>query len=212
VNIGIPCTLTVYDLLKDMGGVIGGLLAFMAGLLAYSAGRAQAKAVREQNRQLKCETKRHLAHEVIVATRLIDGVLSRIDTDISRLNSLIDQPQYKAEQATIPASWKSLIRRPSIAVVWDKLGLCGQDTIKPYLNLEAELEEFQKNNVLGAKFNKEKLQKCSDIVNSLRGFLDAQGKEAHSTILETESEKDVSQRAWSQKILNFWTRKRRAVP
>jgi hypothetical protein len=73
------------------------------------------------------EAKRHLAREVIVATRLLDGVLSRIDADISRLNNLIDQPaqaahgEFNAVARKLPRGLKNYaaaFARPSSRLVF----------------------------------------------------------------------------------------------
>ena len=76
----------LYEFCRDQGSIIGGLLALATGLPGFqrgvrAAGRqvaavnAQTEALRQQNSDLKTESRRKLAREGIIAIKLLGSVL-----------------------------------------------------------------------------------------------------------------------------------------
>lgn len=186
---GFPVTLTVYDLLKDQGGVIGGLLAFVAGLLAYLAGRAQAKAVDRQNEEFKRTERRRLARTALGAARMIDGILTGIEADISReLIYVSNQQNQSLDSNVIEAMWLR-IRMPNISLVWDELAILDQEIIKNYMNLERAIVKLQNRDFLSPTVvasNKalDDLRTSQAIIDSLHGFLKTEFDGANSVLIE----------------------------
>jgi hypothetical protein len=168
----------LYDLFRDQGSIVAGVLALVAGILAYRGARqaaemqvsalnAQTEAVRQQNTELKNENRRKLAREGIISIRLLGGVLSRVTEDISRLDKLLDQPQFFKPDATVPADWRKLIYKPPLATIWDNLAVCGTEVINNYLLLDAKVEEFINREINGVHYIKNELAKFTNIVNFL---------------------------------------------
>ena len=159
----------LWNFFRDQGSIISGLLALLAGIIAFGGARHAAKlqvkaidqqteAIRDQNDELKNETRRRQSQEKIVATTLLEGILARISADINQLNKLLDQPRYSQPNVLIPASWKRLIYAPPLSVVWNELGVCGRGVVEKYLELDAEIHEFASYNINSVDATKKSLR------------------------------------------------------
>jgi len=189
MDIGFPSTLTAYDLLKDQGGVVGGLLAFGAGLLAYCAGRAQATAVDKQNEEFKRTERRRLARSCLVAARLTDEVLAGIEDDISRELAYVSYRQGQdMNNETALAIWKK-IRKPELSTVWDQLGVLDREIISKYMNLDREIAkkwetDFLAPTVVTINSMLDELSKLQVMIDSLRGFLKSDFDKVNSVLCD----------------------------
>jgi hypothetical protein len=166
--------------------LLAGVLALAAGVLAYCAGLRQARAVEEQNRELKRKERRQVAREGIVATRLIDGILAKIENEIARVNTLLDQPSYQKPGAIAPADCNRLIQKPNISVVFDKLGMCSQEIIAKYMELDAEIEQYREHNIGGVPHHLCAMKKFRMLVKFLRDSLDQQVQTRNKVLFELE--------------------------
>jgi hypothetical protein len=179
----------LYEFFRDQGSIIAGILALLAGLVAYRAGKLQARATTQQNIELRTENRRRLAREGIIATRLLEGVLSKIKGDIDRLNKLLDQPQFFANpNATVPSDWRKLIRKPALTTVWDKLGLCERETINNYLILDAKIDEFIERDISGVHPIKNSLADFTNFVTVLRDDLAGEARRYDAVLSETSEQ------------------------
>ncbi len=172
----------LYDFFRDQGGIIAGVIALLAGVVAYlgamraakmqvSAVEQQTNVVRQQNAHLKSETPRRLAHDGIIAVRLLEGVLRRIADDIARLSKLLDQPAYCGPNAVAPADWRKLISKPPLSTVWNNLGICEPEVVYHYLLLDAKIDEFE-NTAIGVDNMKNRLADLVNIVKLLQNRLE----------------------------------------
>ena len=148
----------LYDFFRDQGSIIGGLLALAAGYLAFTgamraaekqvtAANAQTGALRQQNSDLKTESRRRLAREAIIATKLLGSVLLIVRADVAKVTKLLDQPVYFGPNMVAPATIRQLIYQLPLDIVWGNLGVCGTEVVNNYLLLDAKLDEFAKTHV-----------------------------------------------------------------
>jgi hypothetical protein len=96
----VPSDRNLYALVKDWGGVIGGVFALIAGYWAYRAGRIQATATRQasDNQIAASARKDHLQAQCIAA-----GISSEIDhvkENIKRVRAVIEA------ERTFDGSWE----------------------------------------------------------------------------------------------------------
>jgi hypothetical protein len=180
----------IYNFLRDQAG----LLALVAGVVAYvgaiqaakmqvRAANAQTVAVTQQNTELKNENRRARAREGLIATRLLGGVLGRIQDDIERLQKLLGHRDYLKEGRVADSGWQRLIHKPPLEVVWINLGRCGFEVIQNYLRLDAKLDEFAAlaDSELAESMRKI-LAELSIIVNFLRAELDGEAQRCNATL------------------------------
>jgi hypothetical protein len=172
--------------LFDWQPLLVGVLALAAGVAAYCAGLRQARAVEEQNRELKRNERRQLAREGIVATRLIDGILAKIEHEIARVTTLFEQPCYQKPDAIAPADWNRLIQKPNISVVFDKLGMCSEEILAKYMELDAEIEQYRERNISGVAYHSSAMKTFGMRVKFLRDSLDQQAQTCNKVLFETE--------------------------
>jgi hypothetical protein len=174
----------LYDFCRDQGAIIGGLLALAAGYLVFrgttrtaarqvAALSAQTDALRQQNRDLRNETRRRQARDGIVATKLLASVLAIIRNDVDRLKQLLDQPRYAGTNRIVPANYRQLIYKPPLNIVWDDLGICHPDIIGNYLQLDARLSEFARTQVYAVDIMHNELQVIADILALLERDLES---------------------------------------
>lgn len=155
----------LYEFFRDQGSILAGILALMAGIIAYLG-------VWQQSRQLKNEVRRQLARESLIATRLLDGVLSRMQQDVVAVKKLLEQPLYfNNPNAVVPGDWKTLIQKPALSVVWDNLGMCGQSVIDNYLSLDTKIDRFAKREIGGVDYMKNMLAEFTILIDVLRDEL-----------------------------------------
>ena len=169
----------ILGVLYDWQTGFAGLLALAAGLLAYFA-------TQRQTHHLQREAKRQLARDVVVAARLIEGVLGGLEDDIRSLEKIWHQPSYASKDATIPASHKALLRKPPLAVVWENLGRFSPDVISNYMNLDTKIEHFRGVQMFSAEWYIKELQVLTVIVNGLRELVGREVKLANDTLRKTE--------------------------
>lgn len=81
MQIGISPDLTLYKLLTDWGGIIGGGLALVAGLLAYKAGMASVRETRQEN----AEEAHSLAVSIYSELVELTARIKRAKTSLSKL-------------------------------------------------------------------------------------------------------------------------------
>ena len=135
--------LRLYDLLRDQGSIIAGFLALIAGWIAYRGARraaeqqvaamnAQTEAVRQQNRDLRNESRRQLAHERIVSVTLLSSVVLYFRNDLTKLIQILEQPGRRI----VPQEYRHLIYKPPLHIVWNDLRACGALTISDYIQLD----------------------------------------------------------------------------
>jgi hypothetical protein len=165
-----------------------GMLALTAGLLAYVVGRQQVDAVEKQNHWLRRSERRRMARDGIIATRLIDAMLIRMRDDIAKMRKVLEQDQYRKVNATVPSDFSRLIHKPDISVVWDQLGRCDPDTIRSYMDLDAEIGQYWDRPIHGRQYHQDKLNTFGSIVNLLRDSLEGQARQCMNILLETERE------------------------
>jgi hypothetical protein len=131
--------LTAYQLLKDQGSIVGGLLAFVAGLLVYRSGRAQATAVNKQYEEFKETEALRLARSSVVAARMMDGVLAGIEDDLEREEAYVSHQQNQTiTDVMAHAAWIR-IRKPELLVVWELLSVLDRSIAKDYMTLDREI-------------------------------------------------------------------------
>src|SRR5271156_2228195 len=149
----------LYEFFRDQGSIIGGLLALAAGFLAFrgalraaekqvAAVNVQTEALRQQNSDLKTESRRRLAREAIIAIKLLGSVLVIVRTDVAKVTKLLDQPVYFGSNKVAPANIRQLIYQLPLDIVWGNLGVCGTEVVNNYLLLDAKLDEFAKTQYL----------------------------------------------------------------
>jgi hypothetical protein len=168
-------TLGVYGFLRDQGAILAGLMAIGAAYLAY-------RPVKQQNEWLKRDSRRKMASEGLVSVRLLEGVLAKIEEDITTLRNALAQPPYSADHATIPANWRKLISKPPLATVWDTLGRCSRETVTKYLALDAKLDRFAVTDIFSAGYMRGQLAIFTELVNFLRAELEGEGKRYYKVV------------------------------
>jgi hypothetical protein len=185
-----------YDFCRDQGAIIGGLLALAAGFLVFlattrSADRqvaaltAQTEALRQQNADLRNETRRRQARDGIVATKLLASVLAIIRADVDNLKQLLDQPRYAGTNRIVPTNYRQLIYKPPLNTVWDDLGMCSPEIIGNYLQLDARLSEFARTQVYAVDIMQTELQVVADILTLLEQDLESDAARHDIALSET---------------------------
>src|SRR3954471_3612059 len=107
----------LYDLCRDQGSIIGGLLALTAGYLVFrgttgaadrqvATAHAQTEALRQQNRDLQNEGRRRQARDGVIATKLLASVLGIIRDDVDKLKQLLETPRYAGTNRIVPANYR----------------------------------------------------------------------------------------------------------
>jgi hypothetical protein len=97
----------LYDFFRDPGSIVAGLLALAAGFLAFkgamraaekqvAAVNAQTDALRQQNSDLKTESRRWLAREAIIAIKLLGSVLRIVRGDVAKVKNWSNNPSTSA--------------------------------------------------------------------------------------------------------------------
>jgi hypothetical protein len=172
----------VWKVLYDWQSLLAGVLALIAGIAAYCAGRRQARAVEQQNSELKRAENRRLAREELIAVRLFEADLARIEEDTTRITNTLNHPQYDNPQASVPANYRRMIHKPDITVVWDKLGLCDPETITTYLGLDHKIEQFWETDIGSASWHKQRLGEFATMSKSLRESLASQAHRVEAVL------------------------------
>jgi hypothetical protein len=186
----------LYDFCRDQGGIIAGLLALAAGYLVFrgttraadrqvAALTAQTEALRQQNRDLRNETRRRQARDGIVATKLLGSVLGIIRNDVDKLKQLLDQPRYSGTNRIVPTNYRQLLYKPPLNIVWDDLGMCSPDIVANYLQLDARLSEFARTQVYAVDIMQNELQVIADILALLERELESDAARHNNLLLET---------------------------
>lgn len=185
--------MTVYDVLRDQGGLIAGLLAFVAGILAYRAGLAQAKAVEKQNTELHRSERRHLARSSLVAVRLLDGVLAGINDCLDMEQTYVapgvevsrgDGQHIEISQAVAS---RQRIHKPSIEVIWEQLGQQNSEWIRNYMTLDRNIlmlwnTKDDKDPTINSMLTE--FRKLQAVVRSLRESLETDARRANDVLAE----------------------------
>ena len=199
LEIGWPADLTLYKLLRDWGSAIGGLLALFAGFIAFAgvwfsakkqvnSTNQQTSVLRQQNTEFKTEARRNFARNALTSITLIESVLRGIQDDIVHVNQLVNQPQFENPALSVPATWRQLIHKPSLAIVWNNLGWCGTEVIRNYLSLDYKLEEFAKTDITAAQVMQNNLREFEKIVKLLREELEKAARRCNDVLLETSQQ------------------------
>ena len=186
----------LYEFFRDQGSIIGGLLALAAGLLAFrgamhaadkqvAAVNVQTEALRQQNSDLKTESRRRLAREAIIATKLLGSVLLIVRADVAKVTKLLDQPVYFGPNMVAPANIRQVIYQLPLDIVWGNLGVCGTEVVNNYLLLDAKLDEFTKTQVYSVDIIKNELQIITNILDFLERELENDAARCNAVLLET---------------------------
>jgi hypothetical protein len=187
--------MTIYDFLKDQGSLIAGLLAFSAGVLAYCAGRAQADAVEKQNVELRRSELRRLARSILVAVRLLDGVLAGMEEDIESEITYVSRGVEVAQgngqnvAAVLAGASRKRIRKPEIQIVWEQLGYLDPEWINNYMAMDREISklwsaEVKNDPTINSMLNE--FRKLQTVVRSLRGALETDARRTNDVLLQTQ--------------------------
>lgn len=132
----------VYQFFQDQGGSIGGVLAFIAGVLVYYVGRRQAKAVEDQNHQLRREKRRELARNSLIAGRLLDGILESVAVNIQHIGPFSTDPgSMILENETNQI--RQALKPPPLYQIMQYLGQCNTQAIEDYYLLCDRIENFR---------------------------------------------------------------------
>jgi hypothetical protein len=186
----------IYDFCRDQGSIIAGLLALAAGYFVFrgttraadrqvAAAQAQTEALRQQNRDLRDEGRRRQARDGIVATKLLASVLEILRNDVDKLIQLLDQPRYAGTNRIAPTNYRQLIYKPPLNIVWDDLGMCSPDVVGHYLQLDARLSEFARNQVYAVDIMQNELQVIADLLALLERELVSDASRHDNLLLET---------------------------
>jgi len=186
----------LYEFFRDQGSIIGGLLALAAGLLAFrgamhaadkqvAAVNVQTEALRQQNSDLKTESRRRLAREAIIAIKLLGSVLGIVRDDVAKVTKLLDQPVYFGPNMVAPANIRQVIYQLPLDIVWGNLGVCGTEVVNNYLLLDAKLDEFTKTQVYSVDIIKNELQIITNILDFLERELENDAARCNAVLLET---------------------------
>jgi hypothetical protein len=185
----------VWKFLFDWQTLIAGFFALIAGGMAYVAGVKQARVVEKQNIQLKQSERRQLARTSLIAARLLDGALMGIETDLTVVEDYIGSAVGicgGAEQyidAAVVADSLKKIRKPTLELVWDQLGVLEPGSIESYLELDKKIETFWavagKNNRTRNSFLDE-IRALKLIVGNLRDSLGQQSTGLIATLVQQE--------------------------
>lgn len=186
----------LYELLKDQGSLIAGLLAFAAGILVYRTGRAQVKAAKEQNADLRRIEKRRLARSSLIAIRLLDGVLSEVGDDI---NNEIEYVAHSTEvaakgngsnvDALLASGSRKRVRRLEVGMVWGQLGTLDPEWIKNYMSLDRELlnlssKDKKSDPTINSMLNEYRVLLAK--VENLRDALGNDARKVNDVLLKTQ--------------------------
>jgi hypothetical protein len=191
---------SLYDFSGFIGSIIAGLLALVAGYIVYrgatraaeqqvAAMNAQTEAVRQQNRYLLNENQRRLAQDGVVAAKLLRSVFGLIRDDVTKLSQLLAQPQYVGPNRLVPASYRQLIYKPALSLVWDDLGACGSQVISNYLTLDAKISAFMRTQIYTVDVMQNELQMIIDILDALDRELEG-GAARHNNVLSETWQRD----------------------
>lgn len=186
----------MYDFCRDQGSIIAGVLALIAGCIAYrgamraaqqqvAAVNKQTDAVQQQNRDLRNESQRRLAQNGIVAIKLLSSVLEIIKADITKLEQLLDQPQYFGIDKFAPTNYRQLIYKPPLNIVWDDLGACGTLVISNYILLDAKISQFMRTEVYAVSVIQNELQIIINIIDALNHELESDATRHNAVLQQT---------------------------
>jgi hypothetical protein len=87
----------------------------------------------------------------------------------------------------VPSDWRKLIRKPALSTVWDKLGVCGRETINNYLILDAKIDEFIERDISGVHPIKNSLAEFTNFVTVLRDELEGEAQRYDTVLSELRS-------------------------
>jgi hypothetical protein len=185
--------LSLYYWCRDQGSLVAGAMALVAGVIAYvgavhgakdqaAATNEQTAALRQQNEALKESQRRTLARDGLVAIRMLNSVIDQMQGDIDRVTELLDQPAYSGMNAAAPGSWKTLIQKPPLSVVWITLGNCGREVIDKYLMLDSKIDQFAKDGVHGAQYMRDKLNEFSEIAHFVSAELESDAQKCNAVL------------------------------
>jgi hypothetical protein len=186
----------LYDFFRDQGSIIGGLLALAAGFLAFrgalraaekqaAAVNVQTEALRQQNSDLKSESRRRLAREAIIAIKLLGSVLGIVRADVAKVRKLLDEPIYFGPNKVAPANVRQVIYQLPLDIVWGNLGVCGTEVVNNYLLLDAKLDEFTKSQVYMVGLIQNELQIIINILDFLERELKTDTERCNAVFLDT---------------------------
>ena len=186
--------MTLYDFLKDqgglIGGVIGGFLTLIAGLLAYQAGRQQARAVEHQNADFRRSEKRRLARESLVSQRILDGILAGIIADLEvEINFIGNGIQGQNVDAAVLKASRKKIRKPDLAIAVQYLGACDVEWINNYMALDrdiAKIHELEQTNNPPVNAILDEFRKLHHIAKNLRELLAQRARSSEGVLAETQ--------------------------
>lgn len=170
----------LYDFFRDQGSLVAGLMAVGAAWLAYKGAKdgaaMQVAALERQNAQLKTESRSALARRGIVAVNLWFGILKKIEDDIRHTENLLNQPQFFASREAAPPSWRKLIHRPGLEIIWQELGLQSPDFVRNYLVLDAKISDFADREINGVDYMKNVLAELTNVVRALSFELESDAR------------------------------------
>jgi hypothetical protein len=176
----------VWKLFYDWQSLIAGMLALFAGFLAYGAGRRQALATEAQNIQMRRRERCDLAREVLISTRLFDGILATV------LNNISDMATFSTAGSYLGVSVTNSIRQklavPSLYPVIDYLGKLGRESIGNYFELLAKVEQFRTPtaDTTGAQLNHE-VEAIRAIINVLRNDIAEEARKTQEVLADASS-------------------------
>ncbi len=194
---------TLYEIGRDQGSLIGGLLALVAGVIAYcgawNAAKLQVNAVniqtaelRKQDTELKNDNRRRLAGTEIGAIKLISSVLNRVTEGITRVENFTDEKARALAGAVLTEDWRNIIRKPALATVLNHLSLCGPDVVDKYLLLDAHLDAFAERANIVNFDTQRALEELAKIVEFLNQELSTDAARCYALLEETSAPSSAS--------------------
>jgi hypothetical protein len=97
----------------------------------------------------------------------------------------LSQSQYQRQQATLPSTYRRMINKPEITVVWEKLGLCDPEIITTYLQLDHKIDQFWETDTVSVNWHLNNLNEFATLIKSLRGSLAKEAHRLEAVLLET---------------------------
>jgi hypothetical protein len=195
VELGALVYCRIYEFLKDQGSIIAGLLALLAGVVAYygsrkaadlqvKAAEKQTDILREQNTYLVRENRRKLARDSLVAIRLVIGALERIKADTKDLKRRFQEPPHSMPGSPGTATPRDLelISAPAMQLLWQNLGLCGQEVIDKFLLVDKIIHEVKRADNWNVIHITSKLTEINTIIDFLDEELSTEAQKCYSVL------------------------------
>lgn len=156
-----------YDVLRDQGSLIAGMLALFAGWLAYKAGVKQADAAKQQSIQLRDQERRQEAQRVLSACALIGGILRQLKGEVDHLIGTLMQPDYNNAASEITYALARNLALPPVGTVWNELGLLFPDTVRAYFQLDFRINDIRGRFPIPATELRDELRNLDQILDFL---------------------------------------------